>query len=659
MKSCFRKIIFVVVTLVMACTSLNAQTFPQSFEGSFPPAGWYRKDCVGVAKTWTTTSTVKTGTQAAYVQFENVPAGLAQNWLISPSVAITPTTNILSYWERESYVPNWGSTYHVLVSILSQTNLTTFTTVAIYDENTVNPLVYNNRLINLSAYTGQTVYIAFELVNDDGDDWFLDDINLVGGCVSSPSAGIITGTNTTTYGMTNSYTVSPITGNVQWLKGLSANGPWTAIPNAISTPQNITALTGGTLFLTAISVATVTGCLSDTADVPLAVNVFFMGDNSCNSVSLTVGPSSTYYQFLGATVQPGEVKPPAGSCTGQLSWCVNNLNNTKWFSFTAPPSGHVIIQAPDFESRLAVWKSANCNGVLNVATATFVCANDDDINYAAHGGVQYSSYLHAACLTPGNIYFIQADSFNPAIASDSTRLIITDAGAPLDVSFTGLNNLYCIPGAGNSILTPTSLGGIFTLNSNTTSITSFSPTSAGVGTHTITYSVSGCKTTSVTTVANTPTLTVSTNSNLICAGQSATLTATGATTYSWSSGPIGSVIAVSPTLTTTYTLTGITGSCSAAAAFTQSVSACIGIKEFNSANFNISVYPNPSNSFFNLYAEHILDEITVTDLLGKEILTLKPTSTKTLIDLERFDQGIYFVTVKLNSKIAVLKIIKE
>ena len=660
MKPDLRKIFFATVTFVIACISLKAQVLPESFEGTFPPSGWYKKDSVGVVKTWTATSTAKTGTQAAYVQFENVPTGIAQNWLISPTVAITPTTNILSYWERESYATNWGSTYHILVSASSQTNLTTFTSVATYSENLVNPLVYNNRLINLSAFTGQTVYIAFELVNDDGDDWFLDDIDLVGGCVSSPTAGIITGTNNTTYGTTNSFTVSPvIAGNIQWLSAPSANGPWTAIPNATSTPQNITALTGGTLFLTAISVATVTGCLSDTTDIPLGVNVFFMGDNSCNSVSLTIGPSSAYYQFLGATVQTGEVKPPSGSCTGQLSWCVNNLNNTKWFSFTAPASGHVIIQAPDFDSRLAVWKAATCNGVLSATTATFVCANEDDPNYAAHGGVQYSSYLHSACLTPGSTYYIQADSFNPATASDSTRVIVTDGGTPLDVSFTGLNNLYCIPGAGNSILNPTSTGGIFTLNTSTTSITSFSPGVAGVGTHTLTYSVSGCKTTSITTVANSPSLIVTTNSAVICAGQSATLNAVGATTYSWSSGPIGPVIAVSPSVTTTYTLTGTTGSCSSSAVITESVSACIGIKEFITNPENINVYPNPNNGLFTITAEHIPDEINITNLLGQKVFEVKPTSTSTLIDLEKINQGIYVVIVKFKTKNSVIKVIKE
>ena len=44
----------------------------------------------------------------------------------------------------------------------------------------------------------------------------------------------------------------------------------------------------------------------------------------------------------------------------------------------------------------------------------------------------------------------------------------------------------------------------------------------------------------------------------ICAGQSATLTATGATTYSWSTGSTASSIVVSPSSTTSYTAVSYT-----------------------------------------------------------------------------------------------------
>ncbi len=62
----------------------------------------------------------------------------------------------------------------------------------------------------------------------------------------------------------------------------------------------------------------------------------------------------------------------------------------------------------------------------------------------------------------------------------------------------------------------------------------------------------------------------------ICAGSTTTLTASGATTYSWSPGTglsatTGSMVAASPTVTTTYTVVGTTGASTVSTAITVSV----------------------------------------------------------------------------------------
>lgn len=64
-------------------------------------------------------------------------------------------------------------------------------------------------------------------------------------------------------------------------------------------------------------------------------------------------------------------------------------------------------------------------------------------------------------------------------------------------------------------------------------------------------------------VTASPTLIVSTPT--ICSGSNATITASGATTYSWNTGATTSSITPSPTTTTNYTLTGSNGSCSTTA----------------------------------------------------------------------------------------------
>jgi gliding motility-associated-like protein len=56
-------------------------------------------------------------------------------------------------------------------------------------------------------------------------------------------------------------------------------------------------------------------------------------------------------------------------------------------------------------------------------------------------------------------------------------------------------------------------------------------------------------------------LILSVNSPTICAGQTTTLIASGATTYTWNTGPTTASITVSPLATTIYTLSGLSGLC--------------------------------------------------------------------------------------------------
>ena len=69
---------------------------------------------------------------------------------------------------------------------------------------------------------------------------------------------------------------------------------------------------------------------------------------------------------------------------------------------------------------------------------------------------------------------------------------------------------------------------------------------------------------------------VSASSPTICSGQSTTLTATGATSYTWMPGSLtGTSVIVSPTITTVYTVTGTSVGCTGTATVTVTVSASI------------------------------------------------------------------------------------
>jgi hypothetical protein len=104
----------------------------------------------------------------------------------------------------------------------------------------------------------------------------------------------------------------------------------------------------------------------------------------------------------------------------------------------------------------------------------------------------------------------------------------------------------------------------YTWNPGALSGTNVTVTPTVTTTYTVIGSNGTCtdtKTVSLTVNPN-PTVSASASSPSICAGQTATLTGNGATSYTWNPGAItGNTVAVSPTVTTIYTVTGANGSC--------------------------------------------------------------------------------------------------
>ncbi|HQC59119.1 MAG TPA: hypothetical protein PK701_00090, partial [Bacteroidales bacterium] len=97
-------------------------------------------------------------------------------------------------------------------------------------------------------------------------------------------------------------------------------------------------------------------------------------------------------------------------------------------------------------------------------------------------------------------------------------------------------------------------------------------------TYTVTGTIGTCSATATVsvTVNPSPSLTVNATPSSICQGNNATLSASGASTYSWTDGTnnySGNSITVTPTVNTTYTVTGTIGTCSATATVSVTVNA--------------------------------------------------------------------------------------
>jgi len=147
-----------------------------------------------------------------------------------------------------------------------------------------------------------------------------------------------------------------------------------------------------------------------------------------------------------------------------------------------------------------------------------------------------------------------------------------------------------------------------------------------------------------------PTVNVVTTRSVICKWESNTLTANGATSYTWSTNAISPSIVVNPTVTTNYTVTGELNSCKSSKVFTQMVNLCLGIEE-ETVSQSITMYPNPAtaNLFVRLSTVNSDAEIRIFNMAGQLIKTQTIQSALSNIDLEGIANGLYLVEIQNGS----------
>ncbi|MES2567557.1 MAG: LamG-like jellyroll fold domain-containing protein [Bacteroidota bacterium] len=290
----------------------------------------------------------------------------------------------------------------------------------------------------------------------------------------------------------------------------------------------------------------------------------------------------------------------------------------------------------------------------------------------------------------------------PVIAVNSGSIC---SGSSFTIVPSGADT-YTIQG-GNAIITPTSnstytVSGTSTLGCisstiATSSITvnpiptiavnsgsictgnSFTITPSGATTYTIqdgsaiitptsnsTYTVSGTSAlgcissgfaTSNVTVNALPVINASSNSTLICTGETASLTVNGtSTSYTWNTSATGSSISVSPTVTTTYSVTGTdVNGCSNNAVVTQSVSLCTGINQLINNNKTMTVFPNPGSGDITVQTDEAIQTVYIFNILGD----LAQTENSKTFSVAELSSGIYIIHVKTDKGINTLRFVKE
>jgi hypothetical protein len=156
-------------------------------------------------------------------------------------------------------------------------------------------------------------------------------------------------------------------------------------------------------------------------------------------------------------------------------------------------------------------------------------------------------------------------------------------------------------------------------------------------------------------------LNITSTNNLLCVGQTATLSVSGASTYVWNTSASASSIVISPSITTTYSLTGTASNgCNNTANYTQSVTICNGIVKSNGLENGMSVYPNPFYDKFSISVNsEKISAVEIYNSLGQIVYSTECNNTIIDIDLDNLSSGIYTIGFKSIYGFTYQKVIKK
>ena len=189
-----------------------------------------------------------------------------------------------------------------------------------------------------------------------------------------------------------------------------------------------------------------------------------------------------------------------------------------------------------------------------------------------------------ACTIPcnavsGSLYQVQIVSSNPintSICGGVSSVNITIGGS---ATVTVNSPTICTGQTANLVATGATTY-TWTAGVTVTGLGTGDASPAATTTYTVTGTSGGCTGTAVATVTVVPSLTVTVTSDTICPGSTAHLVANGANTYTWSAGATSTGVNTadaSPITTTTYTVTGNSGLCSATAVATVTISNVLNV----------------------------------------------------------------------------------
>lgn len=347
------------------------------------------------------------------------------------------------------------------------------------------------------------------------------------------------------------------TGVVNW------TGTTSGTSGTVTLPYTITGLGAGSYTATFTSAA---GCASNTTSqsITIPTNPVIAGTgNNPTACATTTGSIAVTGSGTGVVSWSGTASGSSGTVT--LPYTITGLGAGS-YAVTFTSSGGCVSNTSNYTLTNPTPPNVTASG-----TATICAGQSTPIT--AGGATTYSWNNGAGTNASATVSPTTTTTYTvtgtTAGCTNTASVTITVTPLP-NVTASGTASIC--PGQS----TPITAGGASTYSWDNGAGTSASATvsPASTTTYTVTGTASGCSNTAAVTITVNPIPSVSiAGTTTICPGQSTTLTASGATTYSWDNGAGSAATAtVSPATTTTYTVTGTSLGCSG----TQSVTVVVG-----------------------------------------------------------------------------------
>jgi hypothetical protein len=468
---------------------------------------------------------------------------------------------------------------------------------------------------------------------------FISKYNYCSAAPSSPST--VNGLNSFCPGAgIQTYSVTPVSGATSYTWSLPGVG-WTGT-SSTNTISIITGTTSGNISVTANN-----ACGSSSAAVlSITVNpnptITVNSGSICSGSSFTMIPSgANTYTFSGGSAIVSPTTNTSYSVTGtSTAGCVGSNTAIASVTVNSNPTANA------GSSQTITCISANVN-LTGSGVSTYTWSGPGIVS----GGNTSSPVVNMA----GTYSLVGSTS---GCNSNTVTVNVASNTVAPTLSVAVNSNSICI---GNSATLTASGASTYSWSTSSTATSVVvSPTVTTNYVLTGTNSINGCTNTFNQSIGvnSLPVVTANTSSSIICGPPfqgTATITASGASTYTWNTSATTTAIAVSPSVTTVYTVTGADANgCMNFTSFTQSVSACTGIEQFGGGSPEFGVYPNPTSGVVTIKGKEGL-QIHIYNIIGELIISSELKSDTIELDLSNHSNGIYFIRIGSITK----KIIKE